>query len=87
MNEEYKTGRVLFVKPYGNEDGYYGFIHPFGESGRKHNVYFTEKAVSPLLDSVIRQYNKNLGGTVVVDVVFRAEPSDKGPRAVEVFLR
>lgn len=84
------AGYILFVEPY-EDGGYYGFIKPFGSNGRQNNVFFTDKAVAPLLDDIIEQY-VDAGQSLVearVEVVYTlAEPaSPKGPRAVGVWVR
>ena len=89
----YSRGHILFVKHYGDggdgeAEGYYGFIHPFGASGRKRNVYFTDKQVTPALhDAIMVSFNNFSLGPERVEVTFRQEQTSKGPRATEVFLR
>lgn len=84
------AGYILFVEPY-EDGGYYGFIKPFGSNGRKDNVFFTNKAVSPLVDDIIENYTSSgqslVEARIEVDYALAVPASDKGPRAVGVYLR
>lgn len=84
-DDKYISGHVLFVRFYDGEGaGYFGFIHPYGASGRKQNVFFTDKQVTPALDALLRVEGQSHQG---VEVTFRMEQTRRGPRALEVFLR
>ena len=84
------AGYILFVEPY-EDGGYYGFIKPFGSNGRNNNVFFTNKAVSPVVNDIIEQYVSSgqslVEARIEVTYVLADPPSPKGPRAVGVWVR
>jgi hypothetical protein len=86
LNGAYGTGYILFTRPY-DDGGYWGFIKPYGVHGRRNNVFYTNKSVSPLLDSILVNDAEGAGASARrIEVSFYAETTSRGPRAVQVWV-
>lgn len=82
-----QKGYILFVQNY-EDGGFWGFIKPYGANGRRNNVFYTNKNVSPLVESILQERLSNdaTGPEARMDVFFIAEDTPHGPRAVQVWV-
>lgn len=80
-------GYVLFVQSYA-DGGFWGFIKPYGAKGRRNNVFYTNKNVSPLVEELLLGRLASGQGRSAdrLDVFFVSEDTKSGPRAVQVWV-
>lgn len=80
-------GYILFVRGY-EDGGFWGFLKPYGAKGRRNNIFYTNKNVSPLVEGLLKQRLAEGHGRTAerLDVFFTSQDTKSGPRAVEVWL-